>query len=314
MMGTHCGPVDRDLAHALGVRGGVARASDLRAAGISRGRMRGALARGEVVRLASRLYADPLIDLSRESDRRVAALVQGGPDAVLSHATAAAVRRWREARAGEDVHVTVGPGEPPRGLPGVVMHQSRLIERERCSGWPVTSPRSTLVGLASDMDENALRFPALAAVQRGHVTTAELSDAAGVPQRALGRWNRVAAEAAAGAESGGEGLFWRVIHESRLPDPHLNAWLMASGRRYRIDALWPQFRLGAEIDGREHHTKVGDFDSDHLRQNHIHAEGIVLIRFTVRQVLDSPGDVLRQTQENLVARCRELVLDLGLRG
>lgn len=284
----------------------MARAADLARAGITRGSLRGALARGEVKRLAPRLFAVATVDCGREADRRVAALVHGGADAVLSHGTAAAVWGLRVTRGGEDVHVTVGPGEPPRGLSGVVFHQSNVVERDRFAGWSVTSPRSCLTGLAADFDENALRFPALAAVQRGLIPVAYLVDAAGVPRRALRRWKRVGQEALAGAESGGEGLFWRLIHESDLPTPLLNRELVTGGRRFRVDALWPEFRLGAEIDGREHHTKVGDFDADHLRQNLIHAEGITLIRFTVRQVLDSPGLVLQHTEANLAARSSEL--------
>jgi very-short-patch-repair endonuclease len=146
----------------------------------------------------------------------------------------------------------------------------------------------------------------LAAVQRGLVTASELADTSGVPRRSLGQWSQVAHEAAAGAESGGEGLYWRLVHESPLPDPALNQWVVAAGHRYRVDALWPELGLGAEIDGREHHTRVADFERDHRRQNHLHAQGIMLIRFTVRQLLDDPQEVLRQTGVNLAARAHEL--------
>lgn len=212
----------------------------------------------------------------------------------------------RRPQPGEPVHITVRRGVELHPLAGVVVHQSQGHDMRIRSSWPVTSPRSTLVGLSSNPDVNELRFPALAAVQRGLVTTADLADRTGVPRRAMGRWNLVAHEAAAGAESGGEGLYWRLLHDSRLPDPVLNQWIIAQGHRYRVDALWPELGLGSEIDGREHHTRVADFDRDHRRQNHLHAEGVMLIRFTVRQLLDDPDEVLRQTQANLAARAREL--------
>lgn len=300
--------MDGDTAWVLRSLGGIAKAGDLAAAGVSRARLRGAVARGDVVRVGPRLYADRSIDLHRDTDRRLAALAQAGRHAVLSHQTAAAIWDMRRTQPGEAVHVTVARGARLLGLPGVVAHQSADVERCTSGGWPVTTPRATLVGLAADPDENSLRFNALAAVQRRLVTAAELRDPTAVPRRALGRWNRVAAEAGAGAESGGEGLFWRLVHESRLPDPHLNQWIDAGGQRYRIDALWPRLHLGVEIDGREHHTKVSDFERDHRRQNQIHAQGVMLVRFSVRQVLDDPCEVLRQTSVNLAARSAELGL------
>lgn len=73
--------MDEVLKQVLHRRGGVARASEFAEAGVTRGRLRGALRRGEVVRLAPRLFAAPGIDLSRDTDRWVAALAQGGVDA-----------------------------------------------------------------------------------------------------------------------------------------------------------------------------------------------------------------------------------------
>ena len=74
------------------------------------------------------------------------------------------------------------------------------------------------------------------------------------------------------------------------------------------EALWADYQLGAEIDGREHHALAAAFDADRDRQNEIHATGLVLIRFSVGKVLSEPAEVLRVTEANLLARASQLRL------
>lgn len=152
------------------------------------------------------------------------------------------------------------------------------------------------------MDPDALRFPALQAVMQRLVTPAELGDPVGVPRRALGVMRMIAEEAAAGAESGGESKYWRLLKQSRLPTPELRAWIETHRGPKRVDAYWADFDLAAEIDSREFHGAMPAFERDLVRQNAVHAQGTLLIRFSVRQVMVDPGRVLEDTELYLRAR------------
>lgn len=106
--------------------------------------------------------------------------------------------------------------------------------------------------------------------------------------------------AAAGAASGGEAVYWRLIVDSGLPVPQLNVPFTTERGNYVLDAWWRDWDLAAEIDGRRHH--VDAFEADRVRQNELHAAGLLLIRFPVAQVLGDPQEVLRITELALSQR------------
>lgn len=148
----------------------------------------------------------------------------------------------------------------------------------------------------------ALRYPMLAAVQRGWLTVEELADRTGVPTRDRAVWRMVAEEAAAGAESGAEAEYWRAVRAAGLPEPRLNVALAVGGRRYRVDAVWEEWGLIAEIDGREYHVGAERFERDRVRQNDLHGAGFVVVRFPAVQVQADPVGVAEVTRQALLAR------------
>lgn len=282
--------------------GGVASRAELLNAGASRGAIDAACRSGAIERIARGLFMVAGADRTDTRFRQRCALALLGPDAALTHVTAAAHYGTREVRPGESVHVMVPHGRGHRRMPGIAVHQTRMFEPIAWQGWPIAPPRQALIHVATENKPELLRFPALAAVQLGLLGPSELADAQGVPRRCLNTWNLVAEEALAGAESGGEGRYWRLLKDAGLPLPELNVSLDTPAGRYRLDALWRERRLVAEIDGRRHHTMEQDFERDRVRQNHIHACGLVVIRFTVNQVLTEPDQVLAVTAQNLFRR------------
>ncbi len=83
--------------------------------------------------------------------RWIAALIAGGPGAVLSHGTAAAVWDLRES-VGSQIHVTAGRGHGPRA--GIKFHRARSLHHEdlaRSAGLPVTSVARVLLDLAPEV-------------------------------------------------------------------------------------------------------------------------------------------------------------------
>lgn len=163
-------------------------------------------------------------------------------------------------------------------------------------------PVNALAGASSLLDVSALRFPAMEAVRIGLVAPGDLHAVPGLPRNASRAMRLIGQEAREGAESGGEANFWRLVEESDLPTPVLQHEVSTYLGVKRIDAYWPDLRLGAEIDGRDVHTKALAFEKDLRRQNAIHATGIVLIRFSVNQVMTEPWLVLRDIEAAMAAR------------
>ncbi len=292
------------LAAALARHHGIVAARDLQGAGVNRGVIAAALRSGRMRSVSPGIYVARGADVASPSALRRLALTVGGPDAVLSHRTAAAVWGLTREGASEPVHISVPPRAARRAVPGIVVHRTADRDVTWFHEWPVSSVRRTLCELALTESPDGFRFPALAAIQRGLITADALVDRTGVPRRALRRWANVAEEAHAGAVSGGEAHYWRLVKRGGLPVPRLNASI--PGLRYRADALWPQFRLIAEIDGWEVHGTRAAFDDDRRRQNDLHLAGYVVLRFPVSEVLNFPERVLLTTEDGLRARSRDI--------
>jgi very-short-patch-repair endonuclease len=122
----------------------------------------------------------------------------------------------------------------------------------------------------------------------------------------MGAMRQLHEEAVAGAESGGEAQFYRLMKDSGIPLPQLQVVIDTSLGPKRLDAYWEQFRLGVEIDGRSVHAQRDAFENDRTRQNAIHATGELIIRFSVRQVMSESRDVVECVEANMIARAHLL--------
>ena len=296
--------MNHQLRLALARFAGVASAAELRAAGLTRGQVTAALRAGRLVAVSRGVYLAADADPTDLTVRRRLALAVGGPDAALSHGSAAAVWGVKRESGSGPIHVTVPATAPQRRVAGVHVHRSTRHDVTTRDRWPISSVPQMLRELALTGTEDDLRYPALAAIQRGLISPESLTDRTGVPRRALARWRMIAEEAKAGAVSGGEAHYWRLVRASGLPLPVLNA--PVPGLRYRADALWPQYRLIVEIDGWETHGGRAAFDSDRRRQNDLQLAGYLVLRFPVTEVTSFPERVLLTTEDGLRTRAREL--------
>ncbi len=288
----------------LDLGGGLVTRHELRAAGVGRSWISRRIAQGRLLVLHPQVLASPSLHLDRQTQFR-AALLQAGPDAALSHLSALEVWGVLGDRVPRDVHVAV-PRTGCRGADGVRVHYRTARPTMTRGGLAVVGPAEAIVGATALMDVAEVRFPAMEAVQRGLLTPGDLEFTSGVPSSARGAMRQLAEEARQGAESGGEANFWRLLEQSQLPTPVLQFEIDTYLGVKRIDAYWPELRLGAEIDGRDVHTKALAFERDMRRQNAIHATGIVLVRFSVNQVMTEPRWVLQDVEANMEARRWEL--------
>lgn len=265
----------------------------LLAMGIGAGAIDGWLARVRLHPVHRGVYAVGHARLS-EHARWLAGVLAGGPDAVLSHGSAAALWRIRPVADGP-VHVTVGSGSH-RGRPGLAVHRSSTLGRHavtRHQDVPVTTSARTLVDVADRLPVRQLQRALGEAYALRIVDRRELANAIAAAGRRRGA--RVLAmllnEHDLGftlTRSALEERFLDLCTGANLPMPRVNAELEGLG----VDFLWPASGLIAETDGRRYHDHDVAFERDRLRDQRLLAAGYRVVRFTYRQVVRTPESVV----------------------
>jgi very-short-patch-repair endonuclease len=221
-----------------------------------------------------------------------AAVLAGGPGAVLSHRSAAAL--WGLMREAQVVDITV-PGRSRRGPAGVVVHAGRLAAADvtRIDGIPVTSLPRTLLDLAEvvsvgelvaciDHTGNRLRPGLLASMiadHRGRRGLKPLRQALMItrPQEILTR-------------SELERRALKLVATAQLPEPEVNVRLYG----YEVDLLWRERRLVVELDGRRWHDTPAARERDSRRDTNLLCRGYRVMRLTWRQVVNDPDWVAKR--------------------
>lgn len=241
--------------------------------------------RGRLHRVHRGVYAVGHAGLSIEG-RWMAAVLAVGADAVLSHASAAAL--WRLTPTlhppafNAVVEVTVPGGGGKRKRSGIRVHRSTtLTDRDttRRRNIPVTTPARTLEDL-----KPGLSMPQFhAALRQAEIRGYDVS--------------RVAAPGAP-TRSELERAFLRLCRRHRLPEPEVNA---AIGT-YQADFLWRDARLIAEVDSYGFHRGRGAFELDRRREADLAAAGYEVLRFTWQQVTQGPAAVVAAVRARLLAR------------
>jgi predicted transcriptional regulator of viral defense system len=221
----------------------------------------------------------------------MAAVLASGPEAVLSHRSAAylwgLVDDWEEP-----IHVTA-PHRRGRSPGSVAAHRDGSLlptDKTLRFGIPCTSLARTLLdyaGLAQEWELQKavaqaeilrlLHMPTLRALlkrcrrRRGVARLRLLLDAID-PQ-------------AKRARSELERLFLGMCSRHDLPKPEVNVWLTAAdGKRYQADFLWRDARLIVEADSRRFHDTHSAFVKDRKREQQLQLARWRVSRCTWEQV------------------------------
>jgi predicted transcriptional regulator of viral defense system len=237
--------------------------------------------------------------------RLMAATLACGPDAVISHESAAAL--WGLLSSAPDsVHVSVLAGFDRR-LPGILTHRRVALRPEdvtTCHGIPVTAATCTLVDLAPRLTRERLERAINEADRQDLVTPErlreELEPFAG--RAGVKRLRSILDERTfALTDSELEQRFLPLAREAGLPPPltqfHLNG--------FRVDFYWPDLGLVVETDGLRYHRTAAQQARDRARDQAHVAAGLTVLRFTHGQVRFEPGHVqstLRAVQTRLLNR------------
>lgn len=258
--------------------------------------------------------------------RAQSALCRKGPPAVISHATAAALRRLPLPLRfqNEAIHVTVAaPARAPHGR-GIVGHSMSLhesdVETLGCTGSvnaPVTVPVLTLPTLlltlttclrphdlvavvdaarfATSNDVIAVHPRAQSTSHPSEVWTAsDWRDAIGglIERRRGERGTAMLRDAWRASESGvrsrPESLLRLAILGAGLPMPVVGHRVEGSGWSATPDLAWPEWKVLAEYEGEHHRTSAGQFEHDLRRFERFGDEGWSCVRVVRPDLFHNP--------------------------
>jgi very-short-patch-repair endonuclease len=272
--------------------------------------------RGRLARLQHRVFA--VAGSPDTFERRCwAALLAAGPDAALSHRTAAYL--WDTYQDEPPIEIVVPRGQTP-ALQDVIVHQTRdpfTIHHRK--GLRVTSPMRAVLDLgavespfavehAIDLGTN-LRLFSVMTIEWQLVKLARKG------RHGCGTLRRVLDIRALGRDRAQgllEARFARLRRSAGLPKP---VYQHPIGR-YRVDFAYPELMIVIEVNDFWTHTMRRRFESDHERRNTLTLLGWTIIEFTWNQIVKRPGwvakivaDAIGRADRNMLRKSRPEALD-----
>lgn len=282
---------------------GIATRRQLRAIGYSNPAITRAAKAGRLHRVHRGVYAVGRNDLS-DHGRCIAAVAACGPDALLSHTSAAWL--WGLVpNCGMPPEVSV----PRRGgaKSSIRLHHApalRARDRTEIERIPVTALPRTLLDLAACVSAARLR-KAIERAERMELLDLRaieslLARTKGHPGYGRLRQALQAYREPAFTRSELERRFLRLLREAGLPRPATNAFVAG----YELDAYWEHERFAVELDTYEFHGGRVAFEVDRKRQEDLMLAGIEVVRITGRRIDREPGEVMERLGRLLGRRQR----------
>ena len=233
----------------------------------------------------------------------MAAVLAGGPDAILSHRAAAALWELRPVPRGPvDVTILV---RSRKGKGAVRFHGVRRLhpeDRALVDGIPVTELHRSLLDYAEVSKPQQLRLALEAADRRELLDLRKLEAlyARTSGRRELKPLKATLAELRGPApwtQSELERRFLALIREHGLPEPQCN--VLVEG--FLIDCWWPAARLVVEVDGYLFHKSRVQFEENRLRDTKLQLAGIRVLRVTQPRIEYGPEELLSDVRRGLAA-------------
>jgi very-short-patch-repair endonuclease len=269
---------------------GVVTHGQLRELGLRPEAIQHRLHNGRLHQLMRGVYAVGRPDIS-EKGRWQAAVLACGPQALLSHRSAAAL--WGIHRGREESIEVVVPAGLSKQRPGVRAHRRRDHEapgRRVVDNIALTHPVATLVDLASCVSVGQLEAAVNEADHRELVDPERLLVALdSLPRRVgIGPLRKLLERPVVALSSTElERRFLPLAREAGLPVPRTQAQLGA----HRVDFFWPELGLVVEADSLRYHRTPLKQAQDKRRDNaHVEA-GRTTLRFTHGQICHEPSYV-----------------------
>ncbi|HZC14366.1 MAG TPA: DUF559 domain-containing protein [Thermoleophilaceae bacterium] len=236
----------------------------------------------------------------------MAALLACGPEAVLSHDSAAALWGMLAFQPGV-IHVSVPMRVACRRI-GIDVHRREGLRPEDlavCDRVPVTAAACTLIDIATRVPPNTLEAAVNEADKldlidpealRATLDQVDPRRGVGILRRLLDRLTFTL------TRSELERRFLPIARRAGLPRPLTGQ----SVHGFEVDFYWPDLKLVVETDGLRYHRMPAQQARDRLRdQTHL-AAGLTPLRFTHAQVRFEPAYV-EATLAKVVRRLRHPV-------
>lgn len=293
-------PLDVALAGRAAEQLGLLRRSDLHELGASADQVRHRIAAGRLHQLHPGVYALGHIAISRRAEF-LAAVWWCGPGSALSHASAAAFKRWvrEDADHPPPIHVTTTGAK--RSRPGVVVHRTRRLPRSDVTAHGllrVTDDARTLVDLADELTYVELRRVA------DQLSILPAAAIAATAARLPGRTGAARVQQLIGSEDAHtrSELERRYVAYCNLHDvphpPHRNHRVHG----VRVDCWYPEARLVIELDSRAHHTRKQEMEADNRRDRALAAHGVETLRLTWHDLDPADPQAARDVRGQLSRR------------
>ena len=226
----------------------------------------------------------------------MAAVLASGPEAVLSHWSAAA--HWR-IRPSSRTRIDVTVPHVSRSSTPIRRHVSVVPDDERTvkDGIPVTTVPRTIFDLAATEALDVVKALLREAEYRELHDRLSLWD---LVERYPGRRGVRKVKSALDAlkdepvderKSRLEERFDPFLHRHHLPHPRFNPWLLVGEKRLQVDCLWPEQRQIVELDGWKGHKTRTAFREDRARDRRLRVAGYGVTRLTWNQLDDEPEAV-----------------------
>ena len=281
---------DNRVARVAAAHWGVLSLDELRSCGLTRKEVISRVGNGHLHPLYRGVYAVGHAKLTREG-AFLAAVKACGPNAVLSHFSAAALYglvRWDDRYP----QVTVADTTPRRHR-GIRTHRTTIPDATHHQGIPVTTPARTLIDLAGQLDYRTLRRTVREA-QRQLVTIPQILDTLDRlgPRPGTANLTKILATGPAPTRSELEDAVLDLLLNAGFKPPHVNVPINLDGRTIIPDFRWPDQHLVIEADSTEWHDNQLTRQDDAEKQAILEAAGERVIRITWAQAITQRAQTL----------------------
>jgi predicted transcriptional regulator of viral defense system len=276
---------DREVAQIAGRQHGLVSLEQLEGMGMGRGTAHRRVEAGRLHRLHEGVYAVGHTPRTGEA-RYMSAVLACGPDAVLSHRSAADLWGLRESRRGRiDVTAPGRRGRAPREIDAHRDGSLTAVDRTVEKGIPCTTVARTLLDLAAvvpvwDLRRTVGEAEVLRALDKGAAWDL-IKRSRG--RRGVARLRMLLDELhpdTGQTRSYMERLFLGMCTRAQLPAPEVNVTLHIGGDRLKPDFLWRQAALIVEADSRRFHDTDMAFLDDRRREQRLQLVGWRVTRCT----------------------------------
>lgn len=227
--------------------------------------------------------------------------LQTGRNVAVCMGTAAAAYGFDTERT-VDLHVLNPNGRQLRSTDGLVVHRRDGAPLTVVGGRAATAPPWTAIEVARGLRRPRALATLDAVLRSGTCSRAELAQTlvTQAGRRGIVTAREMLSIASPLAESPMESEARLVMLDGGLPPPELQYEVVdLSGRLWRLDFAWPEYRVAAEYDGVDWHSGPDAFRRDRARTAALQDLGWVVVPIIAEDVRHQPAQLVRRIESRL---------------